>query len=316
VESSVVVPNLNGALFLEPCLTSLAEQTLPPSEVILVDNGSTDGSVELVGQKFPEARLVTFAENRGFAAAVNAGIAEATGQFVAFLNNDAVAEPTWLEELAASLERHPAAAAATSKLVSADDPGRLDGAGDGLTRSFLPYVRGHGEPDDGRFDDEVQVFGASGAAALWRLSVLRELGAFDERFFAYYEDVDLSFRARLRGYEIWYAPRAVVRHTRGGTAGQHVDFALFHPVKNRWFMIVKDTPTRTLARHLPAIAAGEAFFWGRAVRRRAPRTLIGAYREVLRQWRELRLERLEIQAARAISSERVDALLGKNPPER
>jgi GT2 family glycosyltransferase len=228
VEASVVVPNLNGAHFLEPCLTAVAQQTLRPSQVLVVDNGSTDASVELVRELFPEARLVTFSENRGFAAAMNAGIAETTADLVAFLNNDAVAEPTWLEELAACVARHPEAAAATSKLL-AHEPGRLDGAGDGLTRSFLPYVRGHGQPDDGRFADEVEVFGASGAAALWRAPVLRELGGFDERFFAYYEDVDLSFRARLRGYEIWYAPRSVVRHTRGGTAGQHVDFALFHP---------------------------------------------------------------------------------------
>jgi GT2 family glycosyltransferase len=312
VESTVLVPNLNGARFLEPCLGALMQQTARPSEVVVIDNGSTDGSVDLVRQRFPEARLLTFSENRGFAAAMNAGIAKAAGQFIAFLNNDAVAEQTWLEELDACLERHPAAAAATSKLLLADEPGRLDGAGDGLTRSFLPYVRGHGEPDDGRFADEVEVFGASGAAALWRASVLRELGGFDERFFAYYEDVELSFRARLRGYEIWYAPRSVVRHTRGGTAGQHVDFALFHPVKNRWFMIVKDTPTGTMARRFPAIVAGEAFFWGRTIRRRSPRTLLRAYREVVQRWPELRRDRRKIQAARAISSGRLDALLGKD----
>jgi GT2 family glycosyltransferase len=311
VESTVVVPNLNGAHFLEPCLAALAQQTLPPSQVLVIDNGSTDGSVEFVRRRFPEARLLTFVENRGFAAAMNAGITEATARFVAFLNNDAVAEPTWLEELAACLVRHPAAAAATSKLLLANEPGRLDGAGDGLTRSFLPYVRGHGQPDDGRFGDEVEVFGASGAAALWRASVLRQLGGFDERFFAYYEDVDLSFRARLRGYESWYAPRSVVRHTRGGTAGQHVDFALFHPVKNRWFMIVKDAPTGTVARRLPAIAAGEALFWSRTIRRRSPRALLRAYREVLRRWPELRRDRREIQAARTISSGRLDALLGR-----
>jgi GT2 family glycosyltransferase len=316
VESSVVVPTLNGAHFLEPCLTALTEQTLPPSQVVVVDNGSTDDSVDLVRRRFPEVRLLTFVENRGFAAAMNAGIAEATAPYVAFLNNDAVAEPTWLEELAACLARHPAGAAATSKLLLADESGRLDGAGDGLTRSFLPYVRGHGEPDDGRFGDEVEVFSASGAAALWRASVLRELGGFDERFFAYYEDVDLSFRARLLGYEIWYAPASVVRHTRGGTAGQHVDFALFHPVKNRWFMIVKDAPTGTVVRKLPAIAAGEAFFWGRTIRRRAPRALLRAYREVVRRWPELRRDRREIQAACRISSSRLDALLGERSRER
>ena len=123
VAASVVVPNLNGAHFLQPCLESLARQTLAADDVIVVDNGSTDGSVELVRDRYPEARLISFAENRGFAAAMNAGIAEARNDLIAFLNNDAVAEPTWLEELAACLARHPAAAAATSKLVLADDAG-------------------------------------------------------------------------------------------------------------------------------------------------------------------------------------------------
>ena len=306
-----MIPNLNGALLLGPCLDALARQTVESVEAVVVDNGSTDGSVDLLRERHPEVRVISFAENRGFAAAMNAGIAEARNDLVAFLNNDAIPEPTWLEELRACLERHPKAAAATSKLLLADEPGLLDGAGDGLTGSFLPFVRGHREPDDGRYADEVEVFGASGAAALWRAPVLRELGSFDERFFAYYEDVDLSFRARLRGYEIWYAPRAVVRHTRGGTAGQHVDFALFHPVKNRWFMLVRDVPTRTLVRRLPGIAAGELFFWGRAIRRRAPRTLFKAYREVVRQWPALRRERRTIQAAREISPSRLDGLLGR-----
>jgi GT2 family glycosyltransferase len=313
VDTSVVVPNLNGAHLLEPCLEALARQTRAPTEVIVVDNGSTDDSVGLVRRRFPAVRLLTFPENRGFAAAMNAGIAEATAGLVAFLNNDAVPESAWLEELAGCVERHPAAAAATSKLLLADEPGRLDGAGDGLTRSFLPYARGHGQPDDGRFADEIEVFGASGAAALWRGPVLRELGGFDERFFAYYEDVDLSFRARLRGYEIWYAPSAVVRHARGGTAGQDVDFTLFHPVKNRWFMIVKDTPGRMVARRWPAIAAGEALFWGRMVRRRAPGALLRAYREVMRRWPELRRDRKEIQSTRRVSAQRLDAFLGRPP---
>ena len=308
---SVVIPNLDGAHFLAPCLDSLGRQTLAPDEVIVVDNGSSDGSIELLRERFPDAQVLELGENLGFAAAMNAGIAKARAELVAFLNNDAVAEPSWLAELAACLDRHPEAAAATSKLCLADGSGRLDGAGDGLTRSFLPYVRGHGEPDDGRFDEEVEVFGASGAAALWRAQPLRDLGGFDERFFAYYEDVDLSFRARLRGYEIWYAPRAVVHHARGGTAGQHIDFALFHPVKNRWFMIVKDTPGRTMLRRLPWIAAGEAFFWGRTMRRRAPGALLRAYREVVRRWPELRRERRKIQSTRAISPRRVDALLGR-----
>jgi GT2 family glycosyltransferase len=309
--TSVVIPNLNGQRFLGPCLEALAGQTDSDLEPIVVDNGSEDGSVGFVRRRYAHARVVELGRNQGFAGAVNAGISAARGELIAFLNNDAEPAPAWLEELRRCLERHPNAAAATAKLVSSDAPEVLDGAGDGLTPSFLPFVHGHGKQDADRYNEETQVFGASGTASLWRSEVLHKLGGFDERFFAYYEDVDLSFRARLLGHEIWYAPRAVATHQRGGTAGIDLRFSLYHPAKNRWFFLLKDAPMGLLVRHPLGLVVGEGFWWMRALQSRSPITLLRAYAEVLRNLRPLMRERRSLQASRIVSARELDRLLGK-----
>ena len=306
---SVVIPNLNGVELLGSCLAAVTAQTVEDVETILVDNGSRDGSVAFVRERFPGVRVVELVENRGFSSAMNVGIAAAEAPLVAFLNNDAEPAPSWLEELERCLQRHPQAAAAAAKLLRASDPGTLDGAGDGLTRSFRPIALGHGLPDDGSFDDEVEVFGVSGTASLWRGDVLRELGGFDERFFAYYEDVDLSFRARLLGWECWYAPRAVSTHRRGATAGGDLRFTLQYPARNRWFFLLKDAPASLLLRHPVGLVAEDAFWLWRALRARSPGTLLRAYGEVIGELRPLLRERRRLQRSRAVSPRALDRLL-------
>jgi GT2 family glycosyltransferase len=155
------------------------------------------------------------------------------------------------------------------------------------------------------------VFGASGTASLWHADVLQMLGGFDERFFAYYEDVDLSFRARLLGYEIWYAPYAVATHRRGGTAGNDLRFTLYHPAKNRWFFLLKNAPAGLLVRHPLGLVAGEGFWWMRALRRRSPIMLLRAYAEVARHLRVLLRERRRLQRSRVVSAGELDRLLGR-----
>jgi GT2 family glycosyltransferase len=309
--TSVVIPNLNGRHFLGPCLEALAGQTDSDLEPIVVDNGSDDDSVGFVRKQYPHAQVVELGRNQGFAGAVNAGIAAARGELIAFLNNDAKPAPAWLDELRRCLDRHPRAAAATAKLVSSDAPGILDGAGDGLTPSFLPFVHGHGKRDADRYNEELQVFGASGTASLWRADVLQKLGGFDERFFAYYEDIDLSFRARLLGHEIWYAPRAVATHRRGGTAGSDLRFSLYHPAKNRWFFLLKDAPTGLLVRHPLGLVVGEAYWWMRALRSGSPIVLVRAYAEAYRNLRPLLRERRRLQRSRIVSAGELDRLLGR-----
>jgi GT2 family glycosyltransferase len=300
VTASVVIPNWNGRKFLERCLGALRRQTADDLEVLLVDNASSDDSVELVERDFPEVEVVRLHENVGFASAMNAGIRRASGTNVAFLNNDTEPDERWLEELLACLDRHPRAAAATSKVLMLDQPGTLDDTGDFVWPSLLPYARGHGEPDTGQYDDEEQIFSPSGAAALWRADALAEIGLFDETFFAYYEDVDLGFRARLAGYECWYAPRAVVLHHRGGTSGDN-EFTLYHHARNRWLLLGKDAPAGLLARNLPRIVAGEATWWSRARQSGNFRPLLRAYRDALAASGRVLAERRRIQGSRRIT---------------
>jgi GT2 family glycosyltransferase len=305
----VIVPNWNGRSDLERCLPALQAQTLDDFEVIVVDNGSSDGSLELLETEFPEVRVVELGENRGFATANNIGIRAARGRYIALLNNDTRVDPAWLAELVACLERHPRAASVTSKMLLMQHPDTIDGAGDVLTWTFLPYPRGHGEPDRGQYEQEREVFSASGGAALWRGDVLKRLGAFDEEFFAYYEDVDLGFRARLQGLECWYVPTSVVLHQRGGTTRGITEFELYHPLKNRWFMILKNTPTRLFARHLPEILLGDLHWIRRAVANRRSRAALRAYGVVIRSIPRLLRERRKIQPARELPLAELDRLL-------
>jgi GT2 family glycosyltransferase len=306
---SVIVANWNGRSDLERCLPALRAQTFIDFEAIVVDNGSSDGSLELLEAEFPEVRVIALDENRGFAAANNIGIDAARGRNIALLNNDTRVDPAWLAELVECLERHPRAASATSKMLLMQEPDTIDGAGDVLTWTFLPYPRGHREPDRGQYEEEAEVFSASGGAALWRGDILKSLGAFDEAFFAYYEDVDLGFRARLQGLECWYVPTSVVLHHRGATSKGIAEFELFHPLKNRWFMIMKNAPTRLFVRHLPQILLGDLHWIRRAITNRDSRAALRAYGTVVRSLPRLLRERRKIQRERRLPLDELDRLL-------
>src|SRR5262249_47615647 len=280
---SVVIPNRDGKAVLGRCLASLAEQTLRDFEVIVVDNGSTDGSGELVRESFPEVRLVELDGNRGFAGGANSGAEVARGSSIAFLNNDTEADRTWLAELSACLERHPRAASAASKVLRLDDPRVLDGAGDAMTRSLKAYRRGQGELDDGQFDREEQVFSASATACLWRAGDFLRLRGFDADFFAYYEDVELGFRARHAGRECWYAPRAVVYHVGAATSGRRWrEFESLFAVRNRWMTIAVNAPAAWLVRNAPAVVLGELVSLARATMRGELRLVLRACRAAVR----------------------------------
>ena len=253
----MVVPNWNGERFLSSCLGSLREQSFKDFETILVDNGSTDGSVAFVSHNFPEVRVLPLGENRGFSVAVNAGIRASRTEYVALLNNDTETHPRWLEALMEVVGAHPAAGSFASKLVDFKDRRILDGAGDVLRRSGLPYRLGHGEPDHGQYDEATFVFGACAGAALYRRSMLDDIGLFDEDFFANCEDGDLSFRAQLAGYRCLYVPESVVYHMGSATFGKRSPTAVRLGTRNSLCLLVKNLPTPLVPRYLPFVAAGQ-----------------------------------------------------------
>ncbi|MEX0881310.1 MAG: glycosyltransferase family 2 protein [Candidatus Saccharimonadales bacterium] len=241
--ASVVVPNWNGEKDLPACLDSLLAQTLK-ARIIVVDNGSVDGSVELVRSKYPQVELVALPKNKGFAGGVNVGIRrviELGSKYVALLNNDAVADKDWLKHLVNFLDNNHKAGIATSKIMNGEKK-LLDSTGDTYTIWGLPYPRGRGEPVSDKYDKDIWVFGASGGASLYRVKMLEEVGLFDEDFFAYYEDVDLSFRAQLAGWKVAYVPKAVVYHQIGATSSRVKNFTTYQTIKNLPWLFWKNVP--------------------------------------------------------------------------
>ncbi len=255
---TVVVPNWNGERFLNLCLSSLRRQTFQDFETILVDNGSTDASLDFVKRNFPEVRVVSLDHNQGFSAAVNAGIQASQAEYVVLLNNDTEVDPGWLEALVRAAETYPEAGLFASKLVDFHDHSILDGAGDALRRSGLPYRIGHGELDHGQFEQETFVFGACAAGAMYRRAMFEEIGLFDEDFFSNCEDGDLSFRAQLFGYRCLYVPGSVVYHIgSASTGGKRSSTNTRLGTQNSLNLLVKNLPTALVWRLLPSLLAGQ-----------------------------------------------------------
>ncbi|MGB9184980.1 MAG: glycosyltransferase family 2 protein [Solirubrobacteraceae bacterium] len=242
---SVVVPNWNGRVWLDVCLRSLAAQTSPPREVVVIDNGSTDGSVAHLRQAHPQVRVVALAANTGFAHAANVGLHCTDGEYVAFVNTDVELAPGWLQHTSQALANHPRAASVACKMVELSRPDRIYDAGDILRRDGACEQRGRFEPDDGRWDDPGVIFGACAGAALYRRAALIEVGGFDERYFAYLEDVDLALRLRLRGWDCRYEP-VVARHAGEGSSHQLPGGHLPLVARNTLVLVAKAFPLRWL----------------------------------------------------------------------
>ncbi len=252
----VVIPNWNGEDLLAESLRSIENQTYP-CQIVVVDNGSTDGSIDIIKKQFPKVHLIELAENTGFTGGVNAGLRYSIEEgfwATALFNNDAEAEPDWLENLVKELEEDKKAGIATGKLMRQDKK-HIDSTGDFYTIWGIPMPRGRNHKDTGQYDQVESVFGASGGASLYRTSMLKQIGLFDERFFAYIEDVDISFRARLAGWGVVYTPKAVVYHHVSATTSKMVSsFARYHWIKNYLMAYTKNMPTKLYWKYFPLFA--------------------------------------------------------------
>ncbi|MGH7195583.1 MAG: glycosyltransferase family 2 protein [Candidatus Saccharimonadales bacterium] len=268
VKASVVVPNWNGKDSLGACLDSLLAQSLRP-HIIVVENGSRDGSLEFLEKNYPSAEVLSNKKNLGFTGGVNVGIRRAIelgDEFVALLNNDAVAGSDWLKYLLAELESERNVGIATCKILSADGKS-LDSTGDYYTNWGLPYPRGRGETELDKYDKQTEIFAASGGASLYRVKMLKEIGLFDEDFFAYYEDVDISFRAQLAGWKVRYVPQAKVFHKIGATSSKLKGFTTYQTMKNLPVLLWKNVPRRYLFTIGSRFFIAHILFFGRAVTR-------------------------------------------------
>ncbi|MGY1824792.1 MULTISPECIES: glycosyltransferase family 2 protein [unclassified Blastococcus] len=243
---TVVVVTWQGAHLLTPCLDSLRRQTFP-HRVLVVDNASTDGTAELLAAR-PDVRVIRTVENLGFAGGVQAGIDAVDTPFVALLNNDAVADDHWLEELMTAARAHPGCAAVTSLILLADRAvPTVNNAGVTLLETWYGTDIGYGErPQD--HADPREVFGFSGGAALLRTEAVRSVGGFATEFFLYYEDTELSWRLRDAGWAIRYQPTAVVRHAHSATTDQSSRLFAYHNERNRLWMLMRRAPWPTVLR--------------------------------------------------------------------
>jgi GT2 family glycosyltransferase len=242
---SVIIPNLDGRDILACCLRSLERQTFKDFEVIIVDNGSTDGSVEMVRSDFPWLEIVIENDNNlGFAKACNQGIKAASADLIALLNNDTEAHPAWLAELVQAADADPEVGMFASKTLLFDERDTIDTAGHLIYRDGLNRGRGRLEIDRGQYDDKTDVFFPSGAAALYRRKMFDEIGLFDEHHFAYGDDTDIGIRGRLVGWRCVFVPGAVVYHMYSATAGKYSPMKLYLVERNRLWVVVKYLPMK------------------------------------------------------------------------
>ena len=250
---SVIVVNYNGRVYLDECMSSLSVQTYPTIEIIFVDNGSSDSSCEYVEKNFPSVKIIANNENLGFAKGNNIGIKAAKGELIATLNNDTKVTSRWVEELVDAINSDANVGMCASKMLFMKNVEFIDSTGICISRSGACWDRGMFERDNGQYESIDEVFGPCAGAAMYRKSMLEEIGLFDEDFYAYMEDVDLAFRGRLRGWKCLYVPEAVVFHVHGGTAGYVSDYTIYYGNRNIIWNCVKNYPTRLLITSLPWI---------------------------------------------------------------
>lgn len=302
---SVIVVNWNGGDLLQECCESIRAQTFSDRELIVVDNGSTDGSQEALRNR-SDVRLIQNDKNRGFGSANNQAFAVASGDYYAIINNDVVLNPTWLEHMVRAMETDPKIGMCAGKTLNYYEKDRIDTTGHLLYWDGTNRGRGRLQQDQGQFDTERTAFFPSGAAALLRASMIRDIGGFDEDFFLYGDDAELGIRARLAGWDCAFAPTATAFHRYSASSAPYHSLKFFYVERNRLWIVWKYFPLELVllnplfsglryAFHLAALAAGKGVS-GEFARQANPFSLfriwakaqLSAWSGLLRCWRKRR----------------------------
>lgn len=253
---TIVIPNYNGKHFMEPCLSSLSKQTYKNFHILVVDNASSDGSIEYMEENYPDIELIKLQKNYGFSKAVNIGIQHSRTPYVILLNNDTTVDTRYVEEMVKAIEKSPKIFSVSSKMIQMYHPELIDSAGDLYTLLGWGVCRGCGRPVS-NYTKYDEIFTACAGAAIYRRSVVDEIGYFDENHFAYLEDIDIGYRARIYGYYNMYCPTALVYHVGSGTSGsKYNSFKVKLAARNNLYLNYKNMPALQLVLNFIPLAIG------------------------------------------------------------
>lgn len=247
IKVTIVIPNYNGRHFMEPCLASLAKQTCRDYKILVIDNASTDGSIAFMKEHYPEIETIALKQNFGFSKAVNIGIRHSRTPYVLLLNNDTTVDPHFVEEMIKAIEQSRRIFSVNSKMIQMYQPELIDSAGDLYTLIGWGVCRGTGRPVS-NYTKPDEIFSACAGAAIYRRSVFKKIGLFDENHFAYLEDIDVGYRSKIYGYRNMYCPDALVYHVGSGTSGSKYNpFKVRLSARNNVYLDYKNMPSVQLA---------------------------------------------------------------------
>ncbi len=255
---TIIIPNYNGCHFMAPCLASLKEQTYTDYHILVVDNASSDGSIEYMKENYPDIEVLALDKNYGFSKAVNIGIRHSRTPYVLLLNNDTTVDPHFIEEMVKAIEQSPRIFSVSSKMLKMYHPELIDSAGDLYTLIGWGICRGVGRPST-NYTVADEVFSACGGASIYRRSVFKKIGLFDENHFAYLEDIDVCYRAKIYGYRNMYCPQALVYHVGSGTSGsKYNSFKVRLSARNSVYLNYKNMPIPQLILNFIPLLMGYA----------------------------------------------------------
>lgn len=253
---TIIIPNYNGKHFMEPCLKSLEAQTCKDFQILVVDNHSTDGSLEYMAQYYPDIEVIALKENYGFSTAVNTGIRHAQTPYVILLNNDTTVDTNYVEAMIQAIEESPSIFSVSSKMIQMYHADLIDSAGDLYTVLGWGVCRGAGRSVQ-NYQNTDMIFSACAGAAIYRKKVFEKIGYFDESHFAYLEDIDVGYRAKIYGYQNTYCPTALVYHVGSGTSGSKYNtFKVKLSARNSIWLNYKNMPFFQLLLNFIPLAIG------------------------------------------------------------